>query len=310
MFVIYFSASAKEPERLVLHYALPYQIVEILPNGEQGQTYVGSSLKSKLAEIATELKANPYPEDQFSVFPEYKDFVGRVITLYRAPSYRVVDQNKETIYRSFSQTVGQLLEEKKIILGDDDKINFSVDMALDIGMAIKITRVAKTRITEKETIDYKTIKKDDPNLEKGNKRIEQAGRRGEKHLIYEVTRENGIEISRVLLNSEVVTEPVSEIVYIGTKPTITVRCKFNDTVLAASIKYKQDPNTLCNLMMKESNGNPNSDGGQWKGLFQYDIDFWPSASTKAGYAGFDWRDAKAQIYTTAFLFSIGQSWRW
>lgn len=217
MFVIYFSASAKEPERLVLHYALPYQIVEILPNGEQGQTYVGSSLKSKLAEIATELRANPYPEDQFRVFPEYKDFVGRVITLYRAPSYSIVDQNKETIYRSFSQTVGQLLEEKKIILGDDDKINFSVDTALDIGMAIKIIRVAKTRITEKETIDYKTIKKDDPNLEKGNRRIEQAGKKGEKHLIYDVTRENGVEISRVLLSSEVVTEPVNEIVYIGTK---------------------------------------------------------------------------------------------
>ena len=217
MFVIYFSASAKEPERTVLHYALPYQVVEILPNGEQGKTYSGASLKSKPAEIAAELGANPYPEDQFRTFPEYRDFIGRVVTLYRAPSYIIYDQSKELTYRSFAQTVGQLLEEKRIILGDDDKINFSTDTELGPQLVIKITRVAKTKVTEKEVIVYKTIKKDDPNLEKGKTRVEQVGEKGEKHLIYELTRENGVEISKVLLSTEVVSEPVSEIVYIGTK---------------------------------------------------------------------------------------------
>ena len=310
LFVIYFTASAKEPERGVQHFALPFQIIEILPNGEQGQSYSGQSLKTKSNEIATELGANPYPEDKFTVFPEYKGFIGRQITLYRAPSLTVIDQNKQTIYRSFTKTVGQLLEEKKIILGLDDKINFSTDSTLEPGMVIKITRVARTKIIETEYIDFKTIKKDDPTLDRGKTKISKAGVKGEKKLTYEVTRENGIEISKVLILSESVSKAVDEILLVGTKPVISVRCKFNDTVLAASIKYKQDPNALCNLMMKESNGNPNSDGGQWKGLFQYDIDFWPSVAAKAGYAGADWRNATAQIYTTAYLFSIGQSWRW
>ena len=311
LFVIYFSASAKEPERVVEHYALPYQIIEILPNGEQGQTYSGLSLKSKPAEIAAELGSKPYPEDKFSTFPQYKDFIGRVITLYRAPSYTVFDQNKEITYRSFAQTVGQLLEEKKIVLGEDDKINFSADTELSQGMTIKITRVAKTKVIETEKIEYQTIKKDDPTIDKGKSKVKQAGVLGERKLTYEVTRENGVEISKVLLSNEVVKESTDEILLVGTKPVITVRCgSYADTILAASVKYNQDPNTLCNLMMKESNGNPNSDGGQWKGLFQYDIDFWPSASGKAGYAGAAWNNATAQIYTTAYLFSIGQSWRW
>jgi len=81
--------------------------------------------------------------------------------------------------------------------------------------------------------------------------------------------------------------------------------------LAAAIKYKQDPDTICNLMMKESNGHAGSvNPSGYYGLFQYDLGLWASASAKAGYAGASWDNPTAQIYTTCYLFSVGQSWRW
>jgi len=219
LFVVFTGASAESDERQVVQVPKPYQIVEVLNNGQTGQTFVGSSEKVKLFDIAEEVGAAPYVEDRFSDFPGFKDFYGQRITLYRAPTYTVYDQNKELTYRSFASTVGELLTQKKTVLGEDDKINFSADTKLEEGMVVKITRVAKTKVIETEKIEYKTTKQDDPTLDKGKTKVKVAGVMGEKKLTYEVTRENGIEISKVLLSSEVTKEAVGETLLIGTRVT-------------------------------------------------------------------------------------------
>jgi uncharacterized protein YabE (DUF348 family) len=310
LFVIYAGASADSCERQVLNIKRPYQIVEVFTNGRTGQTFVGTSSKVKLFDIAEEVGAAPYAEDRLSDFPGFKDFYGQRITLYRAPTYIVYDQNKELTYRSFTATVGELLTEKKTVLGEDDKINFSADTKLEEGMVVKITRVAKTKVIETEKIEYKTTKQDDPTLDKGKTKVKQAGVNGEKKLTYEVTRENGVEISKILLSSEVTKEAVSEILLVGTKPVITTACRFNDIVIEAANKYSLDPNTLCYRMMQESMGNANSDGGDYKGLFQYDPNLWTQVSGRAGYSGASIWDAKAQIFTTAWAWTHGYRSRW
>lgn len=220
MFVIYSGASAETDERQVVDTKKPYQVVEVFNNGQTGQTFVGSSEKVKLFDIATEVGAAPYVEDKLSDFPGFRDFYGKRITIYRAPTYQVFDQNKELTYRSFSTTVGELLTEKKTVLGEDDKINFSADTKLEEGMVVKITRVAKTKVIETEQIDYKTTRQDDPTLDKGKTKVKVVGVMGEKKLTYEVTRENGVEISKVLLTSEVTKEATGEILLVGTKVTV------------------------------------------------------------------------------------------
>ena len=158
------------------------------------------------------------------------------------------------------------------------------------------------------------MKKADPDLDRGKIRVEQYGERGTKALTYELIRENGVEISKTLLRTETTKEPVSKIEYYGTKPVITVRCKYNDTVLKASQKNGIDPDTVCNLMMKESLGNPYATG-YWNevhyyGLFQYNQGTWNNLSSKAGFAGYDIYDATAQIYTTAWALTHGYASRW
>jgi hypothetical protein len=82
-------------------------------------------------------------------------------------------------------------------------------------------------------------------------------------------------------------------------------------VIAAAQKYGTDANAICTLMMKESNGNPDSGAGSdYQGLFQYTDGFWSSASAKAGYSGASILDTTAQIYTTAWAFTHGERKRW
>lgn len=309
---ITFSSTAKvENKSQPMTLAKPYIVEVNSAKGEKTGQFSGTSLKTDPFLISDELGANPYAQDKFSAFPEIRMGIGSKITIYRAPDYLIRDGKKKMTLRSWTENVGDLLSENNIDLGDDDKINFSTNTKLELGMEINIIRVAITNIKKSEPIDYDIIKKEDKTLDQGKTKIQQKGQKGTRVLTYQVRREDGIEISRRLTGTEVTVKPIDEIKIIGIKPVIIGWCKYNDWVLDASIKNNLDPNKLCRLMKAESNGNPNStSGGGHLGLFQYTEGFWSEASKKAGYAGASWSDAKAQIYTTAWAVTHSYAGRW
>ncbi|MGG4179292.1 G5 domain-containing protein [Virgibacillus pantothenticus] len=70
---------------------------------------------------------------------------------------------------------------------------------------------------ETEEIPYETIQKEDPELDKGEKVIDQKGVTGEKVTTYKVTYVNGEEVSREAITEEITVEPKEEIIRVGTK---------------------------------------------------------------------------------------------
>ncbi|MFA5927068.1 MAG: G5 domain-containing protein [Patescibacteria group bacterium] len=308
---VFAQSSTIEKGSLSHEYAKPYLVEVINPDGTKEREISGRSKSVVPFLIANELGSEPNEKDHFSAFPDIRLGIGAKITQHITPSYVVSDGRRKLLIRSWAGSVRDLLTEGNIDLGVEDKINFSLDTPLTLDMSIVIIRVARTTVVESEPIDFKTVKKDDPTIDKGQTRVEQKGQKGQKKRYFEVVREDGEEISKTLKRTEVTSEPISEIILVGTKPVITVRCKHNDTVIAASAKYNYDPNALCSLMMKESNGNPNSIASAgYKGLFQYEDGFWRDASKKAGYAGASVFDPTAQIYTTAWAFTHGYAGRW
>lgn len=240
---------------------------------------------------------------------------GGIVAVFVAPQYGVIDAGRVSTLSSFKRVVGDVLKDNGVEIAKEDIVSPDLSTEVRTNLKINITRVSVAEVQNFEIVPYQTKNIDDNTIDKGKTKVSQAGIVGQKTLTYRVRRENGVEISRTLINQEITTKATDEIIKVGTKPVISVRCKYNDTVLSASIKYHQDPNALCNLMMKESNGNTGSigegpDGTKYLGLFQYDEGFWPSASSKAGFSGASWQDATAQINTTAYLFSIGQGGRW
>ncbi len=291
---------------------LPYVVETVSSDGQVLQDFSGSSTSLDPYKISDDFGAGPYGEDRFSTFPDIKMGIGSKITLYRAPAYTVIDGKRQSVYRTWQTTVGGLLSEKNIEIGDDDKINFANSTELEPGMEIRIIRVALTHVEKTESVAHNIVKKEDKTLDKGKTKIQQAGVDGVRTLTYLVRREDGVEISRTLTNSAITTAPVDEIQIIGTKPVITGWCAYNDFVLDASIKNGVDPDRICSLMKLESWGHADSVGqdGAHLGLFQYDPGFWSSISTKAGYGGADIFDAKAQIYVTAWAVTHGYGGRW
>lgn len=196
----------------------PYKIEVMDTSGNKTGEFSGISSSKDPYEIASSLGANPYREDKFTSFPTLKMNIGSQITIYRSPVFEIIDGKKKISVRSWAENVGSVIDEAKLPeLGMDDRINFSLDTRAENGMQIKITRVAKTTVVEQEPIKYTTVKKSNPSVEKGNKKVLQAGVNGVRKKYYAVTREDGVEVSRKLSKTEVASESTDEIIEVGTK---------------------------------------------------------------------------------------------
>ena len=275
------------------------------------EVYYGKPEFFYVSDMLRDQNIKVYPEDEFVAFPDPSFGLGSKITIYRAPVINVLDGQEKKVFRTKKAVISDFLQEKNIELGDKDEISPNIDSQIDGDTVLTITRVSETTITEQITIDFKKIKQDDQNLEKGKTKIVQTGREGIKEKKFQVRRENGLEVERKLISDEVIKKPQDEISAFGTKPIISVRCRYNDIVAEAAARYGADPNAICTLMIKESNGNKNSinPSGPYYGLFQYSVGFWQIVSSKSGNGG-DIFDPRAQIFNTAWAFTHGYRNRW
>ena len=287
-------------------------VVDISDPNHPVEVYYGRSDLDNLAEMAADLGIRLYPEDTIQVFPSPEMHLGSQIIIHRALPVEVTDAKKVTLYRTWQETVGDLLKEKQIELLGQDSVEPALEVKLTQNIKIKITRVAEVEISEREPIDYKTIKKEDIDLEKGQTRVAQKGIKGEREVIYLVRRVDGEEVSRTRKSSEITKDPVNEILIIGIGPKYAKSGPYVDIINAAARQYLINGTALMCLMLKESSGHFDSvnPDGPWYGLFQYTEGFWASASSSAGYAGASIYDATAQIYTTAYALTHGYAGRW
>ena len=106
--------------------------------------------------------------------------------------------------------------------GVDGRIRITYRNGREVSRQIVVKRVdevilhgTKDVITTK-TVDvpFKTITKDDPNLDWGTSRVETKGVAGKARITYK----NGKEIKR-----ETITKPVTQIVYKGSRPVVTTK---------------------------------------------------------------------------------------
>ena len=192
------------------------QPISLLPK----ETYFGGMKETSIDQVIKSHNLTIYSEDKYRFFPDPKLRLGTTIEVFRATPITIIDANKSTIYRTWQKDVTGLLAEKKIELGENDKISPAVETTLEPNQTITIIRVSITQIKTSQAIDFQTIRKADANLDKGVEKIEQTGKKGERVLTYEVRRENGVEKSRQLLDNQVSREPVEQIIIFGTKEVV------------------------------------------------------------------------------------------
>jgi len=115
-------------------------------------------------------------------------------------------------------TVGEALAGMGVVLGPDDQVSPALGAQVGPAQSITIERAYVTNGSQSLALEFKQIKRDDPNLLKGTTKVVQKGEAGERVITYVATMAGDSELDRQVVMDSVTKAPVNEIVAVGTKP--------------------------------------------------------------------------------------------
>ena len=164
-------------------------------------------------------------------------------------------------------TVRDALIEAGVVLRPKDRLTPARGVPVTDGLAITVTRIDGKRVVEDFPIDFRTIRKDDPSLYRGETKVLQRGRHGVLRRTYTINTVNGKRVSKLMAREVRVSDPVDRIIAVGTKPRPSYGSK--------SVPGADDLNWPA-LARCESGGNPRavSSGGTYRGLYQFSLSTW------------------------------------
>lgn len=203
---------------LTAGFAWTHKSVRLAVNGEvrEVDTFaltVGQLLQSEKVQVNEHDRVTP-ARDEF-----LRD--GMRVTVTRAiPVVLVADGTERKVYTTV-KTVGDLLDEQGITLGEEDSVSPAREEAVRPGMKIEVTRQRTEIVTEEVLLPNQTIKQSDPSLPVGQKEVVQPGQPGLEKKVWEITYRNGKEYNRRLLASEVIRQPVNRVVKAGANKVIS-----------------------------------------------------------------------------------------
>lgn len=187
----------------------------------------GKTTSGNPAEILAQNNIKVFPEDKISqeliTDPVADGSVGQKVVIKRAPFFEIKVDGKTITVRSWNSSVEVLIKKGKITLHRPDILNPKRGSKLLPGETLIITRINEEDIKKIEDISFQTIYRGSTSVPFGETRILQEGRIGKVKRTYHVVYRNGIEISRWLKGTKVLTAKRDKIVESG---VITGRANF------------------------------------------------------------------------------------
>lgn len=187
--------------------------------------------------VVTETGTKLYAEDTVSAgltdnFVLQKSLGYRTV-IDRATAIEMHLYGQPLSLRTHAQTVAELLKEKGIKLGKDDTLKPSAATAITAGMDVSVVRNGIQVITLDEQIPAPVQNIIDASLSFGSTAVRQEGSPGKVTNTYQIKVENGVEVSRTLLQSVKVSEPVTRIVAKGN--TVNIPADKQSVMAAAGV---------------------------------------------------------------------------
>lgn len=170
------------------------------------------------------IKADPRMKGLVVVMIAY---IGIMFAVFNVGATDQIDNYVETIdvtvedgnagqkgYLVRQNTVSDVLNELDIVVNPQDIVNLDLNYVVNDGDLIQITRINEANIEEVVAVKSNTI--NTTGLELFTTKVAQQGQDGQIKNTYRVTYQNGNEVSRELIGSEVISPATDTIIETGT----------------------------------------------------------------------------------------------
>jgi murein DD-endopeptidase MepM/ murein hydrolase activator NlpD len=112
------------------------------------------------------------------------------------------------------------IEVNDLLKANPDVVPERLQIGQEISLIVpkpRITVVTKERATYSENIQFNVVYEDSSTYYQGDYRTKRSGVYGELEIVADIYKENGIQSAKEILSETVLKEPVTKIVYRGTK---------------------------------------------------------------------------------------------
>ncbi|MFJ6844300.1 ubiquitin-like domain-containing protein [Streptomyces griseoluteus] len=132
-------------------------------------------------------------------------------------SVTVMADGRTRTLRTNAATVAEALREAGITLHGEDTTSVPGTSFPRDGQTVTVLRITGTRETRDEEIPYAVRRAEDPTLPRGTEVVDRAGRPGLRRTTYLLRTVNGVRQRPRREHSEVVREPLRQLVRVGTR---------------------------------------------------------------------------------------------
>lgn len=120
------------------------------------------------------------------------------------------------VVHTLKRDVAGVLADGGIELGPRDRVEPALTSTITKDTRIVVTRVEEKMVQVEQEVPFQEIRRNDSSLTKGETRVVQQGEPGKVLQHFKVTLENGKEISRELIEQEVIKPKRDRVVAVGT----------------------------------------------------------------------------------------------
>jgi uncharacterized protein YabE (DUF348 family) len=167
---------------------------------------------------------------------------------------------KKLTGRTFAATLTELLNERKVTLGDNDRPSIEPDSSLRDGLVVTITRVLIKPSVRTVTKKAPVQRRSDDDMMADQEQVMSPGKDGKVRENVRMIYANGELVDTEVVSSTTLVKPQPRVVVTGSRPYPADDTGLNWDALAD-----------C-----ESGGNPAavSSGGTYHGLYQFNVEMW------------------------------------
>ena len=140
---------------------------------------------------------------------------GALLRVSTAKTIHVVDGATTTDTATNASTVRDALRAMGVVLGASDRVSVPLETTLVDGIVIVVSRVTTTSGTQTVVAPYATQQQNDPKLPKGTTVVAQVGHSGTAIVTFDADLIGGQEVARRVLSRLLVSDPVDQIVRVG-----------------------------------------------------------------------------------------------
>ncbi|WKD61630.1 Resuscitation-promoting factor Rpf2 precursor [Corynebacterium ciconiae DSM 44920] len=143
---------------------------------------------------------------------------GLTVDVIKSKIITINDGGAITYSKVAEKTVGDVLKERGITLGEKDEVSPAPNTPVTRGMSIDVKRVEEKEVTDTQPFTADPVYVDDESLEQGAEVVEQEATPGEREITRKVTLVNGKEVASVTIREKELRPSTPATIKRGVKP--------------------------------------------------------------------------------------------